>query len=185
MSSKSRIDRKKFLEIKRLVDGTEAIGRYNAEAIARETGVGVTTVRQIRRAKTWPGYQRLNARYHEARKSKASGRPEAGVGTAPSKPKQQDMFAKRVELSQEDYDTLMALVPTVKQLKEWHDSYQKLAEDVAERMLTEQRVEPIMVKRGEIAGDDLDIVSARLAQLDSRPVEQPKKKRFGIFGGRK
>ncbi|MFF6951800.1 hypothetical protein ACFZAD_24475 [Streptomyces iakyrus] len=79
MSTKKRIDRKKFLEVKGEIISSLEWGKYEVEAIAKKTGVGATTVRAVRRAGSWPKYQKLNEQRTAARKSRRQDQP-AGHG---------------------------------------------------------------------------------------------------------
>ncbi|WP_439946487.1 hypothetical protein [Streptomyces sp. BBFR109] len=75
MSSKQRIKRPKFLEIKKAIRESEASGKFRTADVAEKTGVGRTTVSQVRAAKSWPHYQKTNAERQERRKSKPSMNP--------------------------------------------------------------------------------------------------------------
>lgn len=59
--TRKRITSKTFHAINRTIKEQVAAGKYRAEKVAKQHGVGTSTVRSIKSAKTWPGYQRAKA----------------------------------------------------------------------------------------------------------------------------
>lgn len=63
-----KIDVDSFRHINRIIKTAVAEGNYNASKIAAAVGTGVSTIRDIRRAKTWPAFERAKAARNEARR---------------------------------------------------------------------------------------------------------------------
>lgn len=75
MGSK-RINKIKFLSINRDIKEALASGTYKTQAIADKHGIGVSTVRSIKRAKTWPAFVTAKQNYMALRYRGKSARFE-------------------------------------------------------------------------------------------------------------
>jgi len=172
MSSRKRIDRKKYLEIRAAIKDAESTLHYKSDEVAERTGVGVTTVRLVRRSKSWPNYQKLNAAYTAARQANKQGRPMAGVRPGAELPEERMTIPKGTAVVAVSASDLADFKKRLKALEDWHDSWQRDVEALAERALDE-----FLAKE--------DPAEAPTPILPEPAQPQPKTKRFGIFGGRR
>lgn len=81
---RSPLKRKEFLEISSKIKACRKLGIYNAARLAKESSVSQETIRAVRRAGTWPQWERDK----EARRKRALARPRliAAVRPGPVKP---------------------------------------------------------------------------------------------------
>lgn len=80
--TRKRITSKSFHAINRTIKEQVAAGKYTAEKVAKLHNVGVSTVRAIKAAKTWPGYQRSKA--HNLQKRGTQVNPTKSIAIKPN-----------------------------------------------------------------------------------------------------
>lgn len=141
MATRTTIDRKKFLEIKNLIAKCIAHGDYNAEVIAKKAGVGATTVRAVRRAGSFPKYQKLNQARTSARKSETQVLPAgtalvAADSVAPMTPSKPEHTAF-VQIPKNDLDNILH---SINAQEERLQSVETWKERVIEREQEESRI---------------------------------------------
>lgn len=168
------IDEKKFREISRRIKSDLKAGKYNSTKVAKALGVSQETVRAIKNAKTWPGFNAQKAAKQARLKGHALPSPHGDDSFLQDLPSAEEILGRALDANPlPELETKTLTVLEYNQLMIIKDDYITLRDDLDDMMEWRNRITKKPVNRTEDAVPTMVRVS-----------DMPRKRKIWPWSGR-